>query len=513
MRRVELQGDVRPVAEAESSPAPSSVPPDAPAAPSAEAVAPAEVSPAARAAVRVPPATSPLTLEAPTRAGARRYVDQFLDREAPFFTATRDARTGLVFDGVNLDRTTGAIASYRRFSAPSKECLDLAVLARIVQGDPLARRLASSAEAVRILERKIDTYERFDRSYPGYGGFMPWITISENGTVAPAGATWDNRLPALDNGEWLFGLLAVEHTLRRAGHTALADRYARRIAVLRRNVRTVFFDELLRQVRGSVHVSNNRDPNASYRTEGIITGGHGVHESAMMLNFMSLYADPPLDPMQNAAVWSMTHMNRVETPYGTTWQGYWGSSHEEWEYAMLPKTDHPGNRQLFRIRQAIRTQDARARGRNGFNASVSPPEGNGYRPDAGIQMIASERVTDYPFYAPYAVFPVLLAEADNGGLNGIQWLARATGAPSAMTQLGVAESISNDGRTAAPMKTVDGSFLIWLGLMGGTTDIMRSRMRADGVYDRYMRIQRGEYREAFWRPLRETSAITAPRPR
>ena len=29
--------------------------------------------------------------------------------------------------------------------------------------------------AIDILERKINTYEQFNRTFPGYGGFLPWV--------------------------------------------------------------------------------------------------------------------------------------------------------------------------------------------------------------------------------------------------------------------------------------------------------------------------------------------------
>jgi hypothetical protein len=48
------------------------------------------------------------------------------------------------------------------------------------------------------METKLQTYLKFNETYPGFGGFLPWFTSSTQ-VVTP---TWDwvNRVPALDNG-------------------------------------------------------------------------------------------------------------------------------------------------------------------------------------------------------------------------------------------------------------------------------------------------------------------------
>jgi hypothetical protein len=52
--------------------------------------------------------------------------------------------------------------------------------------------------AVSIMETKLQTYLKFNETYPGFGGFLPWFTSSTQ-DITP---TWDwvNRVPALDNG-------------------------------------------------------------------------------------------------------------------------------------------------------------------------------------------------------------------------------------------------------------------------------------------------------------------------
>jgi hypothetical protein len=49
-----------------------------------------------------------------------------------------------------------------------------------------------------IMALKLQTYLKFNTSYPGFGGYLPWYT-GDQIDILP---TWDwvNRVPALDNG-------------------------------------------------------------------------------------------------------------------------------------------------------------------------------------------------------------------------------------------------------------------------------------------------------------------------
>ncbi|HSI04891.1 MAG TPA: hypothetical protein VLC93_10455, partial [Myxococcota bacterium] len=83
---------------------------------------------------------------------------------------------------------------------------------------------------------------------------------------------------------------------------------------------------------------------------------------------------------------------------------------------------------------------------------------------------------------------------------------------NAVTSMGAGESVNNDGSKSSPMKTIDGSLLNWLGIMGGLCDEVRDRMKDDGTYDKYQEILREEYRETFGgKSLNEPSDFVAPR--
>lgn len=50
-----------------------------------------------------------------------------------------------------------------------------------------------------LMEKKIETYLKFNETHPGFGGSIPWFKADVQDIVPQDG--WDNRVPALDNGQ------------------------------------------------------------------------------------------------------------------------------------------------------------------------------------------------------------------------------------------------------------------------------------------------------------------------
>jgi len=118
-----------------------------------------------------------------------------------------NSANGMTYDGTLLDPTSGIanLAGLHQFSAASKESIHIMILAHAVAGDPLAARFLSPHVphdapriAVEILETKLQTYLKFNETFPGFGGFLPWFANS--GTAIQPTWDWVNRVPALDNG-------------------------------------------------------------------------------------------------------------------------------------------------------------------------------------------------------------------------------------------------------------------------------------------------------------------------
>ncbi len=450
---------------------------------------------------------------------AAQFADEYLKGEADYFDKTHHPKLGLVYDGFNLDRTTGEAAKIRELSAPSKECLDMGILIKALEGDPRAvavvgkgDKIAAQVQAVELLTRKLGAFESYAQENPGYGGFLPWYTLGED-KIKPTW-DWEGRICGLDNGEWMWTMLVAEKSLRDQGFPELAAAYGKYNQKLQDNVTKVFFDPVAGMCRGDVVVENPKDPNSGFRTgtSGMVhlTGEHGVHEGAMLVHYLTLLGK---DLPEGAAdkMWDGIKMERVEHSAGTTWEGFWGSAHESWAYLFLPMRDHPAYADLFRIREEIRSHNAVERGYPGFATSAHKPGTvEAYADGAGIEGIGTQPIRNNHMFAVYGVFPMLLecSQQSGPGNIGLAWLHNMLTAPRMQGPLGGGEAGSNDGSAFAAVKTADGTMPNLLGIMGGLERETAEMMEEKGIYEPFLKRLDSEYKESFGdAPLRSSSLL------
>ncbi|MBI2267687.1 MAG: hypothetical protein HYU64_21395 [Armatimonadetes bacterium] len=419
------------------------------------------------------------------------FTREYLKWEGAFFALARHPKTGLTYDGLNLDPGTGKAEMPRLFSAPSKECLDLALCVKALTGNRRAALAVSPQDpsraktaAVEILEKKVASYERFLKENPGYAGFLPWFESKDTATPAP---DWRNEFPGLDNGEWLWTMLTAEHVLRRQGLSALAKRYKDYNDGIKNKVAKIFYDPKTGKVRGDVRFAPSWERGLSYVSApgkcAYLTGEHGVHEGMMMALYVSLFGKG-LPANGSTRIWSGIRLKRVEHKYGSTWEGWYGSAHESWAYLILPLRDLPEYGLLFRIREIIRTRNARDRGYPGLAASCLINR-NRYADRAGIEGIGKLPVTENHLFAVYGAFPLLLeCSKGRGGNYGLAWLINMLKADRMQGPLGGGECGSNDGTSVADVKTIDGSFTNVLALCGGLEKETKDMLKAEGRYER-----------------------------
>jgi len=455
------------------------------------------------------------------RSRGEAFIRDYLRWEGPFFALVRHPKTGLTYDGFNLDGATGFPEEPRYFSAPSKECLDVALCLKALAGNRRAALVVSGGEpkkapavALEILERKIAGYEKFLRENPGYGGYLPWYESRD--TVKPC-HDWKNEFPGLDNGEWLWPMLVAERVLARKGHKALAARYKAYNDRIRSEVVRIFYDGESGNVRGDIRFEREAGGGFTYGHApgkcAYLAGEHGVHEGMMMVLYVCLFGRD-LPPDATERIWKGIAMKRVEHACGTTWQAWYGSSHESWAYLVLPMRDLPEYRALFRIREVIRTRNAREKGYPGFATSCLVNRDR-YVDRAGIEGISSRPVTNNHIFALYGAFPLLLECSDPAekkeGNYGLAWLLTMLAADRMQGPLGGGESGGNDGKSFADVKTIDGSFTNVLALCGGLEEETREMLKAEGKYEAFKEILLREYREAFGSaPLREPAGFALP---
>ena len=169
------------------------------------------------------------------------------------------------------------------FSAASKEALHLSLLTRAVEGHPLPLSFFAQScptpppcdvrqHVLSILAAKAATLQRFNREFPGYGGFLPWykINMSDRSQGLAPTDDWVNRVPALDNGQMAWALLAASTALTLTGEASLAQLYGELVDRMARNALHVFYDSARGVHRDITRISDMRLPpeQVTYSAEG-----------------------------------------------------------------------------------------------------------------------------------------------------------------------------------------------------------------------------------------------------
>ena len=445
---------------------------------------------------------------------SEQFLNEYLAGEAEFFARARHPESGLTYDGWDLDPKTGQPVSAREFSAASKECLDLAVCVKALYGDPLISKVVSPQDpdrapeiAADILGKKLRSYQRYQEQFPGFGGHVTWFHSGEE--MRPVDG-WKSAVPTLDMGEMAWALLLAEKALKDTGHAETAEGYKEYNDHLIATAREVLYEPKSGGVRGHVTISDPKDPDATYSGDGIMTGEHGVHEGQMIVSYATLFGG--LDKDARDHIWDDIEMKRIEHRYGTTWEGFWGSPHEEWAHLFLPYHDIEGFKNLFRIREKIRAQNAVDHGYPGFAASAHHPTESRYMSAAGVEGIGSQPLEFQNTYTPYGAFPMLLQFAGEiQGNLGLAWLHNMLMGPKLQGPMGAGESGDNAGTGAAPVKTIDVSFTNLLALSGGLQKETAAMLKERGKYQQFVERMTSEYEEAFGSsPLREIEDFAYP---
>ena len=425
------------------------------------------------------------------------FLDELARRERPFYRpgVAFDGATGMTYDGHGIDFETGELrGAPRNWSAASKESLHLILLIQALQGKASAVA-ALGADPLPVLEAKAAAYERFDRRFPGFGGFLPWYEIKA-GEAHPL-KDWEDRVPALDNGQLAWSLYLAAHELRRAGYAQLARRYEALLARIRENAVRVFFDPQARKIRGEARLlrpSSVPAESNAYGTQGYFM--EDPYEGLLMAHFMDLFGDWRAQPANREAFWArpLRRLIRWERHGAalTVEQAWVGSSHEQWGFLILPYRDVPLADRLFLNFQRARTWDAARRGWPGLRASTHiPVRGEGtleYAPFLGVEGLGREASLPDPIFAPYAAFP--LALADPAAFSA--WLQRMLEAPGMWGPYGIGESFAPSG-ARAPLLTWDGKALPLIAFMGGVVDDVRSALKRDGLYEAFLARVRADY--------------------
>lgn len=383
---------------------------------------------------------------------------------------------------------------------------------------------------ISLLRAKAATLSRFNAEYPGYGGFLPWfrINVSDRSLGISPTDDWQNRVPALDNGQMAWGFLAVSTSLTLAGEATLADVYGALFERMAGNALRIFYDSDRAVHRDITRISNERLP-----PDQVVYSADGSgclcdpYEGELFVFFADLYGNwtgypqdardrvwinrrsmlqvhvlcritwHPMDEMfLQAAKFKLSEGN-----YVTVQRGFWFSAHEQWKTWTLPYFDaSPRLESLFWDGEVARSWNSRASCLPGLFASVTntdPPvcDDGGYVSALGIAAIAFQNVTCARIITPYAASPMLANQRSRP--EGLVWYAHMLNRSRMQGPYGSTESCSTDNDTISPVQTWDSKINSLVASIGGSIDIIAMKLESDGLLSRFRSVVDREYTLAF----------------
>jgi len=388
------------------------------------------------------------------------------------------------------------------YTAASKESLHIAMLTLVVNRTRLAwyfiSGAADEAEAINIAVQRltsiIGAYEAFDAQYPGLGGFLPWASTSNTGFSISG--TRDVQLPALDNGQLAWSMVAATAVLQAAGESALAERYQAHVTKMASKVNLFFRRQEDKKAANTVTITDATAPaSASNRVQG--GAANYPYEGEMMMMFQDMYGHWG-NPDNKELLWQgpryFTRQTKTLTNAGlpqgpiTVQQGWRFSTHEMWKFMVLPYLDHTMARRVFTNGEKARMWHSHLEGLPGLLASAYDSSG-AYRDVFGISELSmgfTDPASDVLMVTPYGAFSGILA--DRG--YGLAWHRAMVSRPKMQSPIGSVEAsqaLSSPPEVA--MKTSwDTKVTTDLAALGGLGDVLRWVLQSSGRYDRFIEI-------------------------
>lgn len=442
---------------------------------------------------------------------AERFVEEFLKDEgrshAPGILYNEEC--GISYDGYTLNPKDGSlIGAPRNWSASSKESLQITLICIALSGSEKGQLFLSpddpkkaTQKAIDILTRKIKTYEKFNREYPRFGGYLPWFLVSDRG-ITP---TWDwqDRVPGLDNGQLVWALVLADYVLEQKGYTELAARYRAYWKLMADNSVEIFFDPPTGRIRAETKITKNADGEFVYTNnmEGYMLDD--PYEGEMLALFMSLFGKWK-NPSDIETIWKNKHLNKAvyKTKDGheiTVREGHWYSAHEMWNFLILPYLNDPLIKEIYDLGEVARTIHLAEQGIPGSYASVNPPpksieDGIYYISATGIDSISKEVVEYTHVVTPYGAFPIIVTDLP----MGLVWLKTMIDAPKMQGPFGTTEATTITGDKVAPYITWDAKMTTVLSTMQKESiALMTKALKANGVYDKMMFYIHRKYSQTF----------------
>ncbi|KAM3552827.1 hypothetical protein ARSEF4850_007199 [Beauveria asiatica] len=384
--------------------------------------------------------------------------------------------------------------------------LQIMVYAHAIAGSSKAARFLSPGNpqkapqiAVSIMETKLETYLRFNATYPGFGGFIPWMTTSSQ-NIEP---TWDWTLIHM-NSELLwavYGCISALEKSCKASHRRLAAEWQKWLDYAKTTVDKVFY-------QGDGHVCAVtkigdqklpvNDPRQSYMCESPAYLDD-PYEGELFTYFIEFFSGLSQD--EKKKLWTAKRAKLVSVEYNmggvgpiTVEQG-----HEPWKILELPYFDIDIIRRLHQNAERVRTCNSIVTRAPGLFASVNNStdptmdEITGYISPAGIVSVASQKEQEHDVITPYAAWPTIMVDKS----VGLAWWWNMLQGKKMQNPYGSTESTRVDGKLVSALATWDSKITTVVSLLGGVGDLVRRKMKIDGIYHDFISIASREYSRVF----------------
>ncbi|KAH8691986.1 putative GPI anchored protein [Talaromyces proteolyticus] len=473
------------------------------------------------------PMLSAQTIEPPCRFALQYTQEQVLNDTSTFINdllywegkfhqnnVSYNNANGMSYDGTNIDWTTGERTVKHPFSAASKESLQVMLYTHAVAGSPEAARFLSPKNpsaapeiATSIMKTKLETYLRFNETYPGFGGFLPWF-VSDAQDLSP---TWDwvNRVPGLDNGELLwavYGFIQSLENTENKSYQQLASDWQIWMDYTKTTAAKIFYKGN-GKVCAVTDIKNQslpvNDAKQTYTCEGTGTL-NDPYEGELFTFWLQLFAGLSEDDKSALSEVKKPQLMSVDYHMGklgpiTVQKGYWFSSHETWKVMEMPYYDIDIIRRVYQNAERVRTCNSVSTKVPGMFASVNnstdPETGDviGYISNAGIPSISNQTVQELDVITPYSVFPTILFNKS----VGLAWWRNMAIAKKMQNMYGSTESTRVDGTLISALVTWDSKITTVIAILGGVTDFVRQKMKADNIYDEFINTAQDAYSSVF----------------
>jgi hypothetical protein len=415
--------------------------------------------------------------------------------------------TGVTYNGRPLDANGKITDQIWFWSAPSKEALHLNILARALLDKEGLITYPSRTQAVDILQRKINTYIKFDATYPGFGGFLPWYDVNDTGMVPTP--DFASRVPSLDNGQMIWSMIAASEALHQVGEIHLAHQYDQYVQKLAKNALPIFYegDGKIRAVSNIKDITIEPTKDNYYTTENCGDPCYldDPYEGELFAFFIDLFSDwTSFGDREKVWEYKRAKFLAVDyvTPEGniTVQRGWWFSSHEQWKFMYLPYNSVPIAWRIEVNCERARTWNSFLNAVPGLYASVTEPCFPDKQPcpfnyisATGIQSIAAEEVKRLDVATPYGAMPVILANKP----VGLAWYLNMLQAPGMQNLYGSTEALFINGTGVAPCLTWDSKITTAVAMLGGVRDLNLQVLKQKGLYARFHEVVNREFSRVF----------------